>query len=96
VGEILARGLDKSAEYEADRDGIVLAGRAGYDTSSLLGIFDKLEARGSKVSTMALLVATHPSPDQRRTELANLNNPEIESFAIPSPARKRWLSVKPK
>ncbi|TSA54203.1 MAG: peptidase [Actinobacteria bacterium] len=96
VGEILARGLDKSAEYEADRDGIVLCGRAGYDTSSLLGVFDKLEARGRKGSTMALLVATHPSPDQRRIELANLINPEIESVAIPSPTRKRWLSVKPK
>ena len=27
--EVMARGLDKSAEFEADRDGIVLAARAG-------------------------------------------------------------------
>jgi len=33
--EILARGLDKTAEFEADRVGVVLAARAGYDAFGL-------------------------------------------------------------
>jgi predicted Zn-dependent protease len=32
--EIMARGLDKDAEFEADRVGVVLATRAGYDPCS--------------------------------------------------------------
>ena len=33
--EILARGLDKDAEFEADRMGVVLAARAGYEPFGL-------------------------------------------------------------
>jgi predicted Zn-dependent protease len=32
--EIVARGLDKDAEYEADRIGMVLTARAGYDVAA--------------------------------------------------------------
>ncbi len=31
--KLIARGLDKASEFEADRDGVVIAARAGYDSS---------------------------------------------------------------
>lgn len=95
VGEMMARGLDKSAEYEADRDGVVLASRAGYDSSALMSVFDKLELKNkTDASGMKLLFATHPSPADRRTELVKLVTPEIEAAATPSPAKDRILTVK--
>jgi len=95
AGQMLARGLDKGAEYEADKDGIVLSARAGYDSSALMTIFDKLEAKNNKDSkSTSLLNATHPTPNDRRVELAKLITPEIESAAIPSKSKDRILSVK--
>ncbi len=95
VGEIMARGLDKSAEYEADRDGMVLASKSGYDSSSLMSVFDKLELKNkSDSSQMKLLFATHPSPNDRRVELLKVITPEIEMAAIPSSAKDRILTVK--
>ena len=40
--EVMARGLDKDAEYEADRDGMVLAARAGYDSSAIFSVLEKI------------------------------------------------------
>ena len=95
VGEMMARGLDKSAEYEADRDGIVLAGRSGYDSSALMSVFDKLELKNKADSSqMKLLFATHPSPADRRTELAKIITLEIESAAVPSRAKQRILNLR--
>ena len=31
MGQIMARGLDKESEYEADIDGMVISARSGYD-----------------------------------------------------------------
>jgi predicted Zn-dependent protease/nitrogen fixation-related uncharacterized protein len=68
--EIMARGLDKSAEFEADRIGVVLATRAGYDPWGLpsvlqeIGLVSKSDAGG-----VALLFKTHPHPDERLSAL---------------------------
>jgi predicted Zn-dependent protease len=43
--EVFARGLDKSAEYEADAVGVVLAARAGYNPFGLVDVLHKLAAR---------------------------------------------------
>ena len=41
--EIYARGLDKSDEYEADRMGVVIAARAGYDPYGLPAVLQTLQ-----------------------------------------------------
>ena len=38
MGQIMARGLDKESEYEADIDGMVISARSGYDASSLMSV----------------------------------------------------------
>src|SRR5262249_42413545 len=47
--EIRARGLDKSAEFEADRIGVVLAARAGYEPWGLPSVLQEMAgiAKGS-------------------------------------------------
>jgi predicted Zn-dependent protease len=65
--EMMARSLDKDAEYEADRMGMVIAARSGYDPFGLPAVLQEIgHASGSDV---ALLFKTHPHPDDRIAHL---------------------------
>lgn len=67
--EIMARGLDKNAEFEADRVGIVFAARAGYDPWGLPNVLQDMASLPAKDSRMSLLYKTHPHPADRLAEL---------------------------
>lgn len=69
--EIMARGLDKDAEYEADRIGVVVATRAGYDPYGLPMVLQEIGHRSLNDSSVALLFKTHPHPDIRLTKLGD-------------------------
>jgi predicted Zn-dependent protease len=88
VANVMARGLDKSAEYEADRDGMVYAARAGYDASALIRVMEKI-SQVSKDESGKLLLATHPSANDRSISLAKSVNEELEKAAVLSPAASR-------
>lgn len=75
--EVLARGLDKDAEYEADHLGVVLAARAGYSPYSLVEVLHKLQARGGSDSSVTLLFATHPHPNERLGRLGDALTPRV-------------------
>jgi predicted Zn-dependent protease len=68
--EIFARGLDKSAEFEADRIGVVLATRAGYDPYGLPAVLQDIGAVSKDAGSVALLFKTHPHPDERLAQLS--------------------------
>jgi predicted Zn-dependent protease len=87
--QLIARGLDKSAEFEADRDGVVIAARAGYDSSALIAVMVRLKALKSGEADTALLFATHPSPEARIEALTSASTSEVESAAEPSAAAAR-------
>ncbi|HSC75424.1 MAG TPA: M48 family metalloprotease [Pseudomonadales bacterium] len=63
--EVYARGLDKSDEYAADKAALETMTKAGYDPYAYVVVMQKLEARATKDSAMALLLQTHPSPTDR-------------------------------
>ena len=69
--EIMARGLDKNAEFEADRVGIVFAARAGYDPWGLPEVLQDLAGLPAKDSRTSLLYKTHPHPADRLAELGD-------------------------
>ena len=69
--EISARSLDKSAEYEADRIGVVLAARAGYEPMGLPEVLQTIGHAGKDEGRVALLFKTHPHPDDRLTALGD-------------------------
>jgi len=75
--EVFARGLDKSAEFEADQIGIVLAARAGYSPYGLIEVLHKLSARGAEDGSLSLLFKTHPHPNERLDELADALAPRV-------------------
>lgn len=68
--EIMARGLDKEAEFEADRVGTVYAARAGYDPWGLPAVLQDLAAMPRDNRT-SLLFKTHPQPDERLSRLGD-------------------------
>jgi predicted Zn-dependent protease len=78
--EIFARGLDKSAEFEADRMGVVLAARAGYSPYGLVEVLHKLSARGSEDASLALLFKTHPHPGERLSEIGQTLAPRAAAL----------------
>ena len=69
--EISARGLDKDAEFEADRMGLTLAYRAGYDAYGLPDVLQTIGQTNKADSSVALLFKTHPSPDERLAKLGD-------------------------
>jgi predicted Zn-dependent protease len=88
-GEMIARGLDKDAEFEADRDGIVLAARAGYNSSSMIEVLSKLDGKDKSSNAMKLFTSTHPSAIDRISLLSSSLNEELEKYAVASPAQNR-------
>lgn len=70
--EIYARGLDKDDEYEADRMGVVIATRAGYDPYGLPAVLLDLQGLNPKDSSLALMFKTHPALGDRLNLLDKL------------------------
>jgi len=63
--EIMARGLDKNAEFEADRVGMVFAARAGYEPWGLPEVLQDMAGLPAKGERTSLLFKTHPLPADR-------------------------------
>lgn len=70
--EIYARGLDKQDEYEADRMGVVIAARAGYDPYGLPAVLQTLQSINPNDSNLALMFKTHPALGDRLSLLDGL------------------------
>jgi predicted Zn-dependent protease len=70
--EIVSRSLDKDAEFEADRIGVVLAARAGYDAYGLPQVLQEIGHTAPGDDSVALLFKTHPLPDARLAKLGDV------------------------
>lgn len=75
--EVMARSLDKNAEFEADSIAVVLSARAGYDPFSFPEVLQEIGHVAKDDNSVALLFKTHPHPDER---LDKLNVAMNESF----------------
>lgn len=76
--EMLTRGLDKQSEFEADKIGVVLTARAGYNAYALPIVLQEIGHAGmNNQSDVRLLFKTHPHPNDRLDELA----PGMEGFS---------------
>jgi predicted Zn-dependent protease len=73
----------RESESEADRIGIELAARAGYDPKAAVTLWEKMEKAGGKGPPQFL--STHPSPQNRRERLAQLG-PQMEPFYLEAKA----------
>jgi beta-barrel assembly-enhancing protease len=67
--EIFSKGLDRSAESEADADGVLLAAKAGYDPGACLSFMQRLASMKGESNALASLYKTHPSAADRATDI---------------------------
>ena len=79
--EVYSRGLDKSDEFEADRLGVMLAARAGYDSYGLPAVLQTLQAMNAQDSGLALMFKTHPAPGERLGVLGENMLPTLDAYA---------------
>ena len=73
--------LDRSLEYEADRMGVVLAARAGYDPYGLVSVLQMLAQVKPEDTSGGVLFATHPSAGDRLSELERLMPAALDKYA---------------
>jgi predicted Zn-dependent protease len=90
--EVMLRGLDKSDEYEADRMGVVLATRAGYDPYGLPAVLQAIEAISADDSSVALLFDTHPAPGARLDALSEAMGETFEAYVEQPQATERFAA----
>jgi predicted Zn-dependent protease len=72
--ELYTRGLDKSDELEADRLGVIIAARGGYDPYGLPTVLQALQRMNPEDSGLALMFKTHPAPAERLDALGKMES----------------------
>lgn len=78
--EVVARSLDKDAEYEADRIGLILSARAGYDAYALPAVLADIGHVAQSDKRVSLLFKTHPHPDERLGRLAEASAERLDGL----------------
>lgn len=92
--EISARSLDKSAEYEADRLGISVATRAGYDAYGLVDVLQNLAQTSKNDGSVALLFKTHPMPEERLIALSDAVGSKLDNVKAGKTLENRFYKLK--
>jgi predicted Zn-dependent protease len=87
--ELYARGLDKADEFEADRMGVVIATRAGYDPYGLPAVLQTLAGMNPNDASLAFLFKTHPPASKRLSLLERLFS-QLDPYAGQPPLGKRF------
>ena len=91
---LYSRGLDKQDEFAADRMGVVLAARAGYDPYGLVAVLQTLESMDPKSGSMQLLLATHPAPAARIALLSvEMHAGHMNRYGHQAEGRRRYLQM---
>ena len=90
--ELFQRGLDKSDELEADRLGVVIAARGGYDAYGLPAVLQALQAMNPEDSGLALMFKTHPAPAERLDALERLQ-PTLDAYGAQLQLAERFAGA---
>lgn len=83
ASSVYTSGLDKDDEYAADRIGMILATRAGYDPFGLPRVL-QMYAAGAGGEGFELLFATHPTPEERLDELDRKIGTRLDAYEADS------------
>lgn len=82
VRNLYAKGLDQSDEFDADRQGMLYAARAGYRAAGLPTVLQMYAASGSgSDANYQMLLSTHPAPAERAARLEPLLASKFASAA---------------
>ena len=87
-------GLEREDEFNADRIGIVLAARAGYDPWALLITLTLLDALNPTAPAMSLHSSTHPPPKVRRAVIQNQLDSNLQLQQPGADASGRFRAIR--
>lgn len=79
--DLYSRGLDQGDELEADRNGVALATRAGFDPFGLVAVLQQLRSAAPDNPLFSLSMSTHPAPQLRLDQLEQAMGKRLDAFA---------------
>ena len=85
--------LDRAEEEQADRMGMVLSARAGYDPYGLPTVIQILQDLSTEQSGLSVLYATHPTPAARLDSLDRLMGKTMEPYATQASLQDRFVTM---
>jgi predicted Zn-dependent protease len=91
--ELYTRGLDKEDEFAADRAGVVIAARAGYDPYGLPSVLQTLASINPKDDAVALMFKTHPDSMVRLEKLTGLMEGRVDNLAEQPRVAERFARI---
>ena len=93
VRKMILLSLDRGEEEQADRMGMVLAARAGYDPYGLPNVLQLLQELQKDEGGASLLYATHPTPADRIASLDALMGREMEKYGGQATLQDRFIAM---
>jgi len=91
--EIYGKGLDREDEFEADRMGVVVAARSGYDAYGLPAMLMTLNARNESDQSLSFLFSTHPPTVDRLGQLDREMQGRMDQYSGAAGQTKRFLEI---
>lgn len=92
---LYSRGLDQGDELEADRNGVALATRAGFDPYGLVAVLSQLRTMAPDNPLFTLEMSTHPSAQVRLDQLELAMGQRLDGFVgkAPMPLAQRLAKM---
>ncbi len=85
--EVYSKGLDQGDEFDADRSGVALAARAGFDPYGLVAVLQQLRTAKPDNPVFTLALSTHPATQTRLDQLEAAMGQRLDALSgKPSPS----------
>jgi beta-barrel assembly-enhancing protease len=78
--DLYSKGLDQGDELEADRNGVALATRAGFDPYGLVAVLSQLRTAAPDNPMFSLQMSTHPPAQVRLDQLELAMGQRLDGF----------------
>lgn len=91
--EIYGKGLDREDEFEADRMGVVVAARSGYDPYGLPAMLLTLYNSNEDDQNLAFLFSTHPPTGDRLAHLEQEMAGRMDAYSGAAGQTQRFKDI---
>jgi predicted Zn-dependent protease len=92
--ELYSKGLDRDDEFEADRMGVVVAARSGYDAYGLPAMLLTLYDRNENDQNLSFLFSTHPPTVDRLEQLDGEMQGRMDQYSGAVGQTKRFQEIR--